>query len=919
MKFLSKIEFLNKTLYLFAFFFLIFFSSCINQKHLIEKKSNIFDFTKVSFDNNSIYNLQGQWAFYWDTLLTPTQIRTTHIKKHMVEVPNLWTRYKINGHYLPSFGKATYQIKLIVPHKNFFSLKINRIFLAYKLFINDSLVLNVGEVSANKKNFKPDRSVKEVVFYSKKDTITLTFQVANFAHKKAGFQRNIKFGTPTAITKYTYTNLLYDMFIIGSLGFMMIFFFVLYFYNKENKSNLYFTFFLFIEILIVSLDRELLFFRIFPNVKWAIGLKIYYLASFLRPYLFIMLIDSFVYNRINKTFKRIILWSSLAGFVFVLFTPMHIYSYSLAFMILIILVTLVYETYITARFIRIDKKISFAFIGLVIILASAINDALFEYGIIKTFYSSGLGLFIFVLLQSIFISIKNANLLNREDFLKNKEIIQNRLRIALLSKPSYDLPGTLLALNKELAIDKTIIFTINKETDDVILSIIVEKSKVKENVNEIITLGKEHYLYDAQIVKYSFDFKENATSETFKPSKAYLHKYQVKSIITLPLVKNGKVIALIYFENSSRKMTKALFEVLNSAQTQFFSLINTAVTYFNLVKLNKKLDEEVKERTQEVEKQKQELDIQNQQLDEKVQLLEEQYAIQNELNHSLSSHIDEIEQENRILEEQNMMIIEQKNEIETNAKLINQNIFYANKILKAITKNEDKTPFEEDFHIDIPRNIVSGDFFWTKWIDDNFIFILADATGHGVPGALMRIFVNRKLQKIISNFSQKKLELLPNLILDELRNQIIAEFAFDKKQLSEGIDAILCVYKIKTSELLFSGAYNPLILIRNSEVKIYKGDRMPVGKYIDKFIKPFSLQKIKLDKNDLIYLITDGFIDQFGEEKNQKFYLANFKRLLFDIRNKPLNIQKQILIEEFYKWKGNFFQIDDVSIFGAKI
>lgn len=913
---LSKIKFLNKFLYILIVF-LLFASSCVKQNTIFDKNSRIFDLSKEKFDYNNIYNLSGQWEFYWDTILAPSQIKNYNKEFLLVNVPNLWTNYKIKGEYLPSFGYASYHTKIILPQTGFYSLKFKRIFLSCKIFINDSLLYSSGKLSTNPKEYIPSRITKEVIFPASNDTLDLTIQVANFSHKKAGIARDLKIGTPKAIIKLTYTNLLYDMFIFGALGFMMIFYFILYFYNKSNKSNLFFSIFLLSEILLISLDRELIFLRFFPNFRWEIASKIYYIASFLRIMMFAVLIESFTKGLFSKKLKNALIYFTILISIFIIVTPMIIYSYSLILIVILSFFTILYETIISIRYSKNDKTITFAYIGLIILLISIINDSLYEYEIINTFYSSGLSVFIFTLLQSILLSIKNMSILNKEESLKNRDEIQNKLKIALLSTPSYDLPGTFQAIIKNLEIEKIILFTLDEK--NIILSIIAQENITKDNVNEIIDLSKEQFLFEHKIVKYSFEQKESVQSKNFFLSDEYRHKKHVQSIVTLPLISEDRVIGLIYFENKVKKMSNSLIDVIQSAQTQFYSLISTGVTYFNLIKLNAELDEKVKARTVEVEKQKDELDEQNQQLDEKIQLLEEQYAIQKELNIELETNITTIEKENVVLENQNKRISSQKEQIEKHTDTINLNISYANKILSALSSFEKEHPFKEFFHLDLPKNIVSGDFFWSKRVNNDFIFALADSTGHGVPGALMRIFANQSLSKIINKSISQKIEIIPHEILNKLRNNIKINFSSESKQLNEGLDIAFCKYNLETKKLYYSGAYSCVIILSNHEINIIKGDRMPVGKYIEGFEASFTTKIFQLKENDIIYLFTDGYVDQFNSENNQKYYISQFKDYLLQIHKRPLNIQKNNLLDEFNSWKGNFYQLDDVSVIGAKI
>ncbi len=916
MKLFPKIMFFYKNKGLFLIFLLFSLSSCMTQISPNKETNAIFDFSDSTFSDDVIYNLDGDWEFYWDTLLLPTELNSAASLKEMEQVPSLWTKYELNGQTLDNFGYATYHTKIIVPDTGFYSLKFKRIFLACNIFVNDSLILSIGKVATNKKDFVPNRMTHEIIFFADNDTIDLTIQVANFSHKKAGILRSVKFGTPHAITKYTYSNLLYDMFIFGALGFMLVFYFILYFYNKNVISNLYFAVFLIVEVFVLILDRELIFFRIFPEFSFKWGLKIYFIATFWRPLMFVILISELTKKYFSVKVKKISIYLTVVVSVFILLTPMYIYSYTLLLMIIFSVSTLIYEIFVTGRAMKEDKYLHFAFWGLVIILTASINDSLFEFKVIKSFFSSSLAIFLFTLGQSVLLSIKNATLLNTEDTLKNRVEIENSLRIALLSTPSYDLKFTLLEISKSLSIEKISLFTIIK--DRLNFAYHLENENVRENIDEFVDFTKDYDEFDVELVEFGYNNKRSISSNELKKTK-YFSKKDIKSSVVLTVVRSSKVITIVYFENKHQKMSKALVEVLKTVHTLFYSLISTTVVYYNLQRLNKQLDAKVKERTKEVEKQKEELDDQNQKLDEKIQLLEEQYAIQQELNDELASHIEEIRRENEVIEEQNIQIEEQKRIIEKQTELIKSDISYASKILKTISIIAENQPVEDYFLLDLPKNIISGDFYTSKMYGDIFLFALADCTGHGVPGALMRIFSNRNLIKIADELLAENIDADPHLIINRLRDNIKHYFSSEETQLSEGLDLALCLYNTKTGELKFSAAYHSLIYIQNGKMNTLKGDRMPVGKYIEGFEYSFKTQKITVSKGDTLYLYTDGFVDQFSSISNDKFYTSNFKRLLLKIYEEQMDKQKAILYEEFIKWKGSFYQIDDVSVVGLKI
>ena len=277
---------------------------------------------------------------------------------------------------------------------------------------------------------------------------------------------------------------------------------------------------------------------------------------------------------------------------------------------------------------------------------------------------------------------------------------------------------------------------------------------------------------------------------------------------------------------------------------------------------------------------------------------------------------EEIALKNEELFAQNEEIIKQRDEIFEQKKNISDSIAYACRIQEAVlySKVQLNELFTDAFIYFRPRDIVSGDFYWYRQVDDNIIVTAADCTGHGVPGAFMSMLGISALEEIV--FSKNI--TMPNQILEKLRQMIKASLkqsleAFDSQ---DGMDMALCSFDKKTKKMYFSGANNPAILIRNKELQILEANFNPVG--IDLVEKPFAQTEIDYFDNDLVYLFSDGFSDQFSP-KREKFKIARFKKLLTEVSEKEMKEQMKIINNTFVDWKGSFRQIDDILIIGIKL
>jgi len=277
----------------------------------------------------------------------------------------------------------------------------------------------------------------------------------------------------------------------------------------------------------------------------------------------------------------------------------------------------------------------------------------------------------------------------------------------------------------------------------------------------------------------------------------------------------------------------------------------------------------------------------------------------------------------------------QRLKIELQNDEIMQSIRYASRIQEAILPDNNKLPeLPEHFIFYKPKDIVSGDFYWFAQHYGKMVIVAGDCTGHGVPGAFMSVLGISSLNDII-NETEK--ELTSGEILDILRDKVITSLKQDADgSISvSGIDLALIIIDIKHRKIQFSGAKNPLFLFREKTKKTdfkdadysmtefdnyilyhFKPDKMHIGLY--PVFNPFKTQIFTIEKGDTVYLFSDGFVDQMGGTQGKKLMNKRFKNMLFNIQNKNMSDQKDIIERFFYKWKGEHEQTDDVILFGIK-
>ena len=269
---------------------------------------------------------------------------------------------------------------------------------------------------------------------------------------------------------------------------------------------------------------------------------------------------------------------------------------------------------------------------------------------------------------------------------------------------------------------------------------------------------------------------------------------------------------------------------------------------------------------------------------------------------------------------QSRVIKKQKSIVEKKNKEIIDSINYAKRIQQALLKTEDFADknLPQHFILFMPKDIVSGDFYWISKKAGYLYIAVADCTGHGVPGGFMSMLGISFLNEI--NAGQNS--LIPSEILELLREKIIKNLSQTGlyKGNKDGMDISLIRLSKNLDEAQWAGANNPLWIIRkngSATLESIKADRQPIGYYAA--MKPFTNHKIKINKSDMLYLFSDGFADQFGGRNKRKFMSRTFKKTLLEITDNEPEVQKNRLRDTFLKWKGNFAQVDDICIIGVKI
>lgn len=481
-----------------------------------------------------------------------------------------------------------------------------------------------------------------------------------------------------------------------------------------------------------------------------------------------------------------------------------------------------------------------------------------------------------------------------------KTYFELSLKFRIKSNDTKNLPYTLLNLGDLNILNKNF-STATRQISQAL--VICEKNDdiigVSLVYNVIGDLKTAQHEYNEAISYYK---KSLELSIQYKIKSHIQHSYEALSTIYQKL---GKYKESTYYLKETSKIKDQIFNKENAK---------------NLIEMETKYETEKRKR--ELLKKSSELDKKNFQINVfrigfGIILLLVFFIIFNlreksKINKIILKQKQSVEFQNRIIEEKNKLV-------ETQNKDITDSIKYAERIQHAILppKNVWERILPNSFVIYQPKDILSGDFHWIAETETHIFVAAADCTGHGVPGALISLVNYNLLNKAVLEKgiedTGKILDAVNDWLTESLHQKI------ENSTVKDGMDiSLISIHKI-TNEICFSGAFNSIYVITENELVVYKGNKFPVGSFLDEEINHFTSIKIDVKKGDSIYLFTDGYPDQFGGDKEKKYKHKQLKENLLKIHSKELMNQKEILTSNFNNWKGDLEQLDDVLMIGIKV
>jgi phosphoserine phosphatase RsbU/P len=469
----------------------------------------------------------------------------------------------------------------------------------------------------------------------------------------------------------------------------------------------------------------------------------------------------------------------------------------------------------------------------------------------------------------------------------------------------------------------------SKQVDDILQAIEETKSELKKETEGIVdvelflmadepfSMNKDALIIDSQnnILLQAFQNKDTINlvqqvgDSWYHYQYIYMERAASKDKSTSSLYK-GSVIRII----SDRTAQQRLFKV-EATRFIFVFILTMLVLTIVIYQKTKVITLPIKKLVENVDR------ITNGDLRERAEVtgnneitrLSEKF---NMMISQLESYYYELEEK---VKERTIKIEKQKEEIEEQKKHIMDSIHYARRIQNAILPSFSLIDnyLKNYFILYLPKDIVSGDFYWMDYADGKFMIAAVDCTGHGVPGAFMSIVGFNQLNFAVSVKKARS----ASIILDELNKGVVSTLNENKGDTSikDGMDMALCVFDFAAKRVEFAGANNPMILIRDNEIIKYKGDRFPIGAFEGEMLQLFKNNEIEVQEGDCLYLASDGYADQFGGPDNKKFMSKRYEELLLEVSSNPMDVQKDLLYKRLIEWRGKNDQVDDVLVIGIKV
>jgi len=923
---------------LFIIVALFLFTTCKqpDSKTIPVASQGVLDLRNYIIDEKTVIDLSGEWEIYWNQFVLPSQIseQSDTLKKKIVTLPNRFNKHIVFFKNQPDTGFATYRLKVLLNKGNeILAIKFNRIETAFSLFINNKKIYSLGKTGKTSNTSLPMRIRQDITFKADTNQLDIVIWVSNFEPTVSGISETISMGTPNKILSIERNKIAKDIMFFGILLIIGIYHMGIFLLQTNDKSSLFFALLCIFTAFYYSVKSDYVLSALYKYLNWNTLITIDFFTSYSRLILFSLFLYYLISEHISKKIVYII--SILVGFLMliILFFPPRIFVNTLIPFEIIAFVSIVYFMY--SLFINsINKKQEaiYSLIASFIVLLTAVNDILYEHQLLNTTYLSPFGVLIFIISQSFILSLRIANLYKSETMNINKLTTLSLIKDKFIASSSHRLKIPVQILINQLGAEYGFIL-VKKNKNWVVRGFVSNNLQIETIASHTFyellkgnTLQKSlpFVLIDTVFSSKRPIIINNSSDYSKITGDNYLETYKPQSLIIFPLMKRGDLKGILYLENrtNSNVFDTEKNSLLELVSSHLHTLIDNNAFFWELRNLNKNLEKKVLSRTAKVVQQKQELENQAVQLKTiNSSLLERQEEIRQQADELFQQALD-LQQANRLLEEQNEMIKKQN-------LLIKGSISYAQNIQTAILPSTvEISDYFDHFIIYKPKDIVSGDFFWFKVVENildsetfkTFYFVVADCTGHGVPGAFMSLIGTRLLDEIVTDREIRN----PAEILRQLNHNFIKYLRQEINVSRDSMDICLCKIDCLPSSrflLTYSGAKRPLYCYCSQEKSfvVLDGVRRSVGGVTRADLDiQFINQEILLEKNDVIYLTSDGMADQ-NNSFRKRLGSSRIIRIILNNYQLPMQNQKIAFEQELSNWQQNEDQRDDITILGIKL
>jgi signal transduction histidine kinase len=398
----------------------------------IESKEGILDLTQVHVREHPL-KLKGEWAFYWQELLSPEDIqnRLSRDGNHdrWISIPNSWLGDRLDDQRLSGTGYATFRvvIKLSEQDRNErLALRLPTLFHAYKLWVNGELLAEVGAVGRDKSSVTPQLATKLVFFQPENDRVELVMQIANFHHHRGGITKPIELGGSDALTVRTHLNIAAEMFVTASLLIIGVYHLLLFALRRKDRAPLFFGLFTLMFGIRSLLVGELLLTQWWPTFPWELQFKIEYLILCSGGYIITMYSDCIFPNYVSRWFRLGTRIVTGALCIVVVATPAIIYTQMLPIIGVIVVLHMVYLMVGLAQAAvrRREGALIFLLVS-VVALVTVINDFLYYNEWSRIGNTSPLGLLVFTIAQMMLLSSRFTRAAANEEKIARELLVAN--------------------------------------------------------------------------------------------------------------------------------------------------------------------------------------------------------------------------------------------------------------------------------------------------------------------------------------------------------------------------------------------------------------------------------------------------------------------------------------------------------------